>query len=97
MQARPFLVVTYVPADSLPSTEESYLVWTALGLPPDLLGHAAVDWRSKWEGGQRLVSDAYSEDPDILDDLCNTSLSVLSLRHFTESRWLATGLSYRSA
>ena len=80
----------------MPSAEESSPVWSALGLPADVLDKVAAEWRLLWSGGRLQLASSCCENPHILEELSDIFVATVSIQKYTESRWLTVGRSCRS-
>lgn len=88
--------VDFTAGELLPSAELGKTIWSALGLPADLLDKFACEWHLTWVDDKLLVHDFFKNDPDIYQQISDAILAILCIGGFTESRWLTIGRSCRS-
>ena len=88
-------VLVFKPDTELPEAEVLELLWTALGVEPELVDLLANTFRLTWAGGQLQVAATCMSDPAFMEQLSATLLAVWQFTAFTETRWISVGTSCR--
>ena len=84
-------VVTFVPEDELPPAEDMGVMWSALGLDPNLVELLAGKLRLYWKGNELQVLEERRNDPDLLEHLSTALLGVWAFQTFSTLRWVTVG------
>ena len=91
-------VLTPLPLAALPTEAELSNLYTAVGVPSDLLdqlcGQMHLSWRPADE--RLLVLDSFLEDEKAVEILSSTLLSTWRFPAFCASRWITVGTSCRT-
>ena len=83
------------PEQSLPASNEMLLLWTSLGVDPEIASSLAK-YRLLWQDGRLLIDGKAREQADWLQEVSCALLGAWNFRHFTESRWCTVGSSCRA-
>ena len=84
-----------VDPSSLPSPAEAGPLGASLGLPATMMYDVVDEWMLTLSGGILQFSKAVHDQPDIMEKATDMFLENLTIRTWTESRWLTVGQSCR--